>query len=1349
MTERLIEGLQLNEKEPFLIYFGDFVNDFFCGLNYTCDPVDVALWRYFRAQQYQRIVFFEGANKLYWYDERSRSLCRRQTSSPSASSVNAPPVNAPPPAGMRMGPMGGRNLLAASRSPGHGPSDTPAPAESASPIPAAAPRRSMSDVAALELMDFILVQDTTPVSTALIFTHANDLNRRNLGGENTFREFQSRMVNWAKAASKNPSVVVFIFQNATQKEVLEACHSQELTALENFMNRHKDRSGHIRKVGSPSAPEILRLIHRRRLLHRLQVDWAFLQHLADFLGRQPLRLTFLQSRLASLKALNREVLQDWAHEQVVCAKDHVIQNLGARTQAVDATALKAALTPVIGQQDSAAIMVRAVVNWIANPKKAAPLTLFLAGTSGVGKTFSVKLMAEALQIYGFDFSDFQMNEYSEEHRVSSLIGSPPGYVGSEEEPLLFRQLRQSNRLVILFDEIEKAHKRVLMSLMQLMAEGVLSWHGGRGDFRECIICFTSNARMQELTDLKASIRKASQTLDMPDIQNQIRDVLLRSEIAPEFLGRINHFLIYSPLTAEDVLRITVQEVHLLAARHDLEVSSIHSEFPAQVALKTADSIYGARPVADTVKLTLETGITELLRDVRPPTHICIIKTEQGGFKAVRETGESFTASDKEDQQRDILRQYRELERRERFLDVSLLRESLAPVFCQQDEITLLTHDIVNWFAQKNKERPLSLMLAGTSGVGKTYSCRLLAQALADQRYLEAYFPMNQFSQESHEANLTGSAAGFIGSDKTPKLFEALQRSNRLVIVFDEIEKAHPKILSVLMQMLDVGVMTWNSQEWDFRQCIVCFTTNAQQQELLRLKSGWTYAGRDTGSPEFQEAVRQVFVRDGIAPEICGRINRFCVYNPLTPEAIFRIALAEMQKLAQKYDLNLISASPSLLADIAVSVAGSTAFGARPVTRRIETDLGALLPKFASANPDSGPVVCREGSNGLEIAPATVESAVEDTTTLFEQAQTAYEELKHTRSFLNTQSLKQALAQIRSQDDCIEPLVDWLDLWYAESGKDKPFSVFMVGPSGVGKTFTGKLLAESLRPYGYEYVYLAMTEYSQESAVNNLHGSSRGYVGSEDTPLLFRSLERSSRLVIVFDEIEKAHHTVFKTLMQLIEVGTLSWSRGEGDFRECILIFTSNLLQAAMTDLKADFQARGHTAKSAPFREEIKALLIQSGLAPELCGRINRFLVYNPLTLTAVVDIVFLEVKKLCHRHGCTVDWVAPRLLAQVARLTAGSSSGAREVRDQVEMLLGSPLLKFKKQFVHPPRMRIDLVKDSGSELVVEGTIDRTDEHGDWTDFRILIQPVDDDAVASDADEMLAEALSIVLGDERD
>ncbi len=1305
MTERLFEGLQLDTKEPFLIYFGEFVNDFFCGRNYTCDPVDVALWRYFRAQQYQRIVFFEGAYKLYWYDEASRSLCRRKTA-PAAQAA----VKVPPPAGMRLGPMRGRNLLAARRPAGNVSAATSAPVEPAPEIPAAAPRRSMSDVAALELMDYILVQDAAPVSTALIFTHANDLNRRNLGGENTFREFQSRMVNWAKAAGNHPSVVVFIFQDAIREEVLETCRRQELTALENFMHRHKDRPGHIRKVGSPPAPEILRLIHRYRLLNHLQVDWAFLPHLAAFLAFQPLRLTFLQRRLARLKMLNRAMLQDWAREQVICAKDHVIQNLGARTQAVDAAALQTALTPVIGQQDSAAIMVQAVVNWLTNPTKAAPLTLFLAGTSGVGKTFSVKLLAEALQVYGFDFSDFQMTEYSEEHRVSSLIGSPPGYVGSEEEPLLFRQLRQSNRLVILFDEIEKAHRQVLMTLMQLMAEGLLSWHGGRGDFRECIICFTSNAQMQELSDLKASVRKASQTLNTPDIQNQIRDVLRRSGIAPEFLGRINRFLIYSPLTAEDALRITAQEVYRLAAQYDLTVSFIHSEFPAQVALKTADSVYGARPIADTVKLTLEGGITALLQGVRPPRHIRIIKTEQGSFEAVRETEDAPPSIDTEAAYCDALRQYRELERRERFLDVEHLRGSLAPVFCQQDEIALLTHDVVTWFAQKNKERPLSLMLGGTSGIGKTYSCRLLAQALADQRYVEAYFPMNQFSQESHEANLTGSATGFIGSDQTPRLFEALQRSSRLLIVFDEIEKAHPKILTVLMQMLDAGVMTWNSQEWDFRQCIVCFTTNAQQQELMRLKAGWSSTGRDTGSPEFQEAVRQVFVRAGVPPEFCGRINRFCVYNPLTPEAIFRIALAEMQKLAQKFDLNLISATPALLADIAVSVAGSAAFGARPITRRIETELGVLLPQFASTHPASGPVVCRQSVTGLEIAPATAESATEDTTILFEQAQTAYGELMHNRSFLNTQSLMQALAQIHAQDDCIARLVAWLELWYAQTSKDKPFSIFMVGPSGVGKTFTAELLAESLRPCGYEYVYLAMTEYSQESAVNNLHGSSRGYVGSEDMPLLFAALERSPRLVIVFDEIEKAHRTVFKALMQLIEKGVLSWSQGEGDFRECILIFTSNLLQKAMTDLKADFQLRGQTADSAPFRKAIKALLIQSGLAPELCGRINRFLVYNPLTLTATVDIVFQEVQKLCRRHGCTVHWVAPHLLARVARLTAGSSSGAREVRDQVEMLLGRSLLQFKKQFVRLPDLRIDL-NNIG------------EPNQDWTDADILIQPM--------------------------
>jgi ATP-dependent Clp protease ATP-binding subunit ClpA len=664
-----------------------------------------------------------------------------------------------------------------------------------------------------------------------------------------------------------------------------------------------------------------------------------------------------------------------------------------------------------------------------------------------------------------------------------------------------------------------------------------------------------------------------------------------------------------------------------------------------------------------------------------------------------------------------------------------MKQMLSQVYCQQDEIDLMIREVVTWFGQVEKQRPLSLFLAGTSGVGKTFTCELLAKAMESQKFACVYFPMSEYSQESHITNLIGSSSGYEGSQETPKIFAALERSKRLVIVFDEIEKAHPTILRTLMQLFEKGVLSWSKGEGDFRQCIICFTSNAQRKELVDLKSSHRCSGRDTGDTFFQNTVRDVLTRANIAPEICGRINRFFVYNPLTPDAVFHIAMAEIQKIARSYELEMVSGDPELLAEIALSTTGSP-YGARPITRRIENILGHELLQFNNLFPDVTHVAYQKSISGYEIVAINPDNGYPDMDALMHKAQTTYEDLTHARSFLNTEALYHTLSQVQCQEDNIQQLVERLEIWYSQKKKDRPLSIFLMGASGVGKTYTAELLAQVLQPYGYEYTYLAMTEYSQDSSANNLTGSARGFVGSEDKPRLFEALDRSntSRLVILFDEIEKAHPTVFKTLMQLLDKGTLSWNRGTGDFRECIVLFTSNLQMDAMVGLKSVFQKSGLSILGTEFQEAIKQILFQTGLPRELCGRINQFLVYNPLSPEAAVQIVFQEIQKFCAKQGCQVDWISPLLLAETARLTAGSSSGARAVRDQVETLLSQPMLRFRKQFARAKVLLIDMTEAGIRILPADDVIDSSSQADMFRQALVLLSESQKHKISLDSNQ---------------
>ncbi len=1262
MAERLVENLSLDGGSPFLIYFGDFINDVFCEKNYACSNIGIALWRFLRQKQYQRIVFYEGANRLFCYDEQSLRLCRINNSvqDDSAGQTRHPSNK------LSGGPLGRRNLI----------KERPRPIQnSASPnLPeaqltqtenpsSARPHRGTSDTAALEILNHILIRDSSAISTALIFPHANDLDRQNLGGQFTFRELTNRMVQWAQAITPQPNVCIFVFQDTTRNSLLDCCRRQQLTAVSNFIESQNDGSSYVREVGPPCDAEILRVIHRSRLKHHTQVDWALLPHIAGLLARQRIRMRDLWRKLEDTDRLARETLLEWSRKRFINVKEHIIQHLGATMQAVDTTLLLQKLSPVLGQQDNIELVVREVGNWLSTPQKSRPLSLFLAGTSGVGKTYTVKLLAEALQNCGFDFCDFQMTEFSEEHRVSSLIGSPPGYVGSENEPALFLSLKQSNRLVILFDEIEKAHNKVLMALLQLVDEGKLSWNRGTGDFRECILCFTSNQQMQEMVDLKDAEKKAGRQMEGVDFQNRIRDILVRANVAPEVCGRINRFLIYNPLSLETTVQITGQQVQRLAKEYGLEVQEIHPDFLAETALASSGSPYGARPILNHVRHSLGKIMIAWLRDHPHRTRIRIEKRESGEY-AVEQAidDDTFYSSNEYDA---ALQACRRLQRQERILDKDYLREYLGQVYCQEDEIELLLRELTTWFGQARKLRPLSLFFVGTSGVGKTYTCELLAEAMQSRGYAYAYFAMSEFTQESHVANLIGSATGFVSSETTPKLFAALERSNQLVIVFDEIEKAHRVIFQTLMQLLDKGTLSWSKKEGDFRECIICFTSNARMSEMVALKTSFLDTKRNTDSVEFQNDVRKILTREGIAPEICGRITRFLVYNPLTPTAVFRIAFSEMKKIASRYDLELTTCPPETLADIAFSASGSL-YGARPIAQRVENLLGPLLMEFHNRCPDVSQINYQIGDGGEEIVATNGTSGSPALEELMGDAEEHYSGIKRRMSLLDAELLKCSLQKVRCQEDNIRQMIDMVAMWYSQPHKKRPLSFFLAGVSGVGKTYTTQLLAEALRIYGFNHVYFAMNEFSQEFQVTSLLGSPAGYVGSEDTPRLFSERERSSRLVIVFDEIEKAHGTIFKALMQLLEMGYLSYSKGDGDFRECIIFFTSNAQVEELMALKQSALKAGSKLESASFQNQIRDVLVHAHIAPEICGRIDGFFIYNPLDIHAAVDIAAQEIESLAGSYGFRVASIDPALLAETAYQTVGSRFGARPIKFHVK-----------------------------------------------------------------------------------
>jgi ATP-dependent Clp protease ATP-binding subunit ClpB len=218
----------------------------------------------------------------------------------------------------------------------------------------------------------------------------------------------------------------------------------------------------------------------------------------------------------------------------------------------------------------------------------------------------------------------------EKHAVSRLIGAPPGYVGYEEGGQLTEAVRRRPYAVILFDEIEKAHRDVFNALLQILEDGRLTdGHGRTVDFRNAVVIMTSNIGSPEIQRIAA--RPGADV-------SAIRDAALeslRGEFRPEFLNRVDEIVVFRPLTREHLGRIV--EIQLGRLRRLLEERQITIELTAGAREAIADAgydpVYGARPLKRAIQRMVQDPLaTKLLRgEFKAGDHVVVDEGRDGNI----------------------------------------------------------------------------------------------------------------------------------------------------------------------------------------------------------------------------------------------------------------------------------------------------------------------------------------------------------------------------------------------------------------------------------------------------------------------------------------------------------------------------------------------------------------------------------------------------------------------------------------------------------------------------------------------------------------------------------------------
>ena len=262
---------------------------------------------------------------------------------------------------------------------------------------------------------------------------------------------------------------------------------------------------------------------------------------------------------------------------------------------------------VVGQDQAIAAISDAVRRSRAglnDPRKPIGSFIFL-GTTGVGKTELAKALAEFLFNDDSMMTRIDMSEYQERHSVSRLVGAPPGYVGYDEGGQLTEAVRRKPYSVVLLDEIEKAHPDVFNILLQVLDDGRLTDNKGRTvDFRNTIIIMTSNMGSQVIQENFAEAFNGEK-LAPEVVEKTRRDVidLLKQQLKPEFLNRIDEIVMFEPLTRRDIGRIV--DIQLGVVRRMLAENGIRLEYTDKarewIAAAGYDPLYGARPVKRTIQ----------------------------------------------------------------------------------------------------------------------------------------------------------------------------------------------------------------------------------------------------------------------------------------------------------------------------------------------------------------------------------------------------------------------------------------------------------------------------------------------------------------------------------------------------------------------------------------------------------------------------------------------------------------------------------------------------------------------------------------------------------------------------
>ncbi len=272
---------------------------------------------------------------------------------------------------------------------------------------------------------------------------------------------------------------------------------------------------------------------------------------------------------------------------------------------------------------------------------------------------------------------------------------------------------------------------------------------------------------------------------------------------------------------------------------------------------------------------------------------------------------------------------------------------------QENAITVVSDAIRRARANlKDPKRPIgTFIFLGPTGVGKTELARALAEYLFDDEDALVRIDMSEYMEKHTVSRLIGAPPGYVGYDEGGQLTEAVRRRPFRVILFDEIEKAHPDVFNVLLQLMDDGRLTdGQGRTVDFRNTVIIMTSNLGTAEINKQAIGFTQRDGSITEQERRRKAIEDALRQAFRPEFLNRIDEIVIFDPLTEQQIEKIVDIMMKDVAKRLEehgvtLELMPAAKKWLAKEGFD----PVFGARPLRRAIQRLVENQLSKKVLAN----------------------------------------------------------------------------------------------------------------------------------------------------------------------------------------------------------------------------------------------------------------------------------------------------------------------------------------------------------------------------------------------------------------